>query len=103
MWAVGGFDWDKGNRSKCLDHGVSIAEIEGAFMGALAVHPDPAHSGEETRFKAIAQTGAGRSMLIVFTLRTRRGQTLIRPISARFMHAREVAHYETETARTKDR
>jgi uncharacterized DUF497 family protein len=40
-------------------------------------------------------------MLVVFTLRTRNGKTLIRPISARYMHQREAAHYE-KAAKTQD-
>ena len=33
---------------------------------------------------------------MAFTLRSRAGQRLIRPISARFMHAKEIAHYEAQ-------
>ena len=35
---------------------------------------------------------------LVFTLRKRGVETLIRPISARYMHKKEVQHYEKETA-----
>ena len=38
--AVGGFDWDAANRAKCQKHGVSIAEIEEVFHGAVSVFPD---------------------------------------------------------------
>jgi predicted DNA binding CopG/RHH family protein len=51
------------------------------------VFPDPEHSNREERFKAIGRTEAGRAMLIVFTLRVRGGETLIRPISARYIAA----------------
>jgi uncharacterized protein len=95
---VAGFDWDEGNRSKCRQHGVSTAAIESLFHGPIAVVPDPLHSKSEERFKAIGRTTGGRGIFIVFTLRTRRGKLLIRPISARYMHRKEMDHYEEETA-----
>jgi uncharacterized DUF497 family protein len=58
------------------------------------VNPDPAHSGLEERFKAIGTTARGRKVLLVFTLRNKDGETLLRPISARYMHQKEVEHYE---------
>src|ERR1700722_19426627 len=89
-----GFDWDKGNRNKCKKHGVPIATIESLFHGPLAVVPDPTHSDTEERFKAIGCTNEGRGVLIVFTLRRYEGDTFIRPVSARYMHRKEVEHYE---------
>jgi uncharacterized protein len=95
---VAGFDWDEGNRSKCQKHGVSTAAIESIFHLPIAVLPDPLHSKSEERFKAIGRTDKGDGIFVVFTLRTRRGKTLIRPISARYMHGKEMDHYEKETA-----
>lgn len=95
---VTGFDWDHGNRDKCRKYGVSIAEIESVFRNPIATFPDPAHSQHEERFKAIGLTREGRHIFLVFTLRERRGETLVRPISARYMHGKEVEHYEKETA-----
>jgi hypothetical protein len=95
--SVAGFEWDLANRDKCRKHGVSVAAIEAAFHRPIAVFPDPGHSRAEERFKAIGRTDEGRHVLIVFTLRTYEGQTLITPISARVMHAKEVKYYE-ETA-----
>jgi len=82
---------------------VSIAEIEQAFALPIAVFPDPTHSQSEERFKAVSRTGNRRHVLIVFTLRTRQAGTLVRPISARFMHAKEIAHYEEAAAEIGDR
>ena len=96
--SVTGFDWDPGNRNKCRKHGVSIAEIEALFSKPVAVFPDPAHSQREERFKAIGSTKKGRHIFLVFALRKHGAETLIRPISARYMHRREVKHYEKETA-----
>ncbi len=100
---VAGFDWDEGNRSKCQKHGVSPAVIEDIFRRPIAVLPDPLHSKSEERFKAIGRTGEGRGIFVVFTFRTRRGKRLIRPISARRMHKREMKHYEKETATLQKR
>jgi uncharacterized DUF497 family protein len=101
--AVVGFDWDAGNRDKCQKHGVSIVAIESLFQGPIAVFPDPLHSGREERFKAIGRTEGGRGVLIVFTLRVHDGETVIRPISARYMRRKESAYYEKEAAGTAQR
>ena len=101
--AVVGFDWDAGNRDKCQKHGVSIAIIESLFYRPIAVFPDPAHSEREERFKAIGRTEEGRGVLIVFTLRLRDGETLIRPVSARHMRRKESEYYEKEAAKTAQR
>jgi hypothetical protein len=91
---VSGFDWDDGNRAKCQKHGVSIAEIEALFVAGPSVAPDPKHSQEEDRLLATGRTSAGRALFVGFTLRTRNGRRLIRPVTARYMHAKEVAAYE---------
>ncbi len=98
-----GFDWDAGNREKCQKHGVSAAAIEAMFERSVAVLPDPAHSHGEERLKAIGTDGAGRHILLVFTLRRRGEDVLIRPISARYMHRREVEYFEKEVARIQER
>lgn len=91
---VAGFDWDEGNRGKCQKHGVTIEEIESVFAGEPAIGPDAAHSTAETRFLAIGCASSGRHVFLAFTWRGRDGVQLIRPISARYMHAKEVQHYE---------
>ncbi len=100
---IAGFDWDEANRGKYRKHGVSAAAIESVFQRPIAVFPDPGHSRGETRFKAIGRTGEGRHVLIVFTLRKRVDETFIRPISARYMHAKEVKYYEEEAAKIEKR
>ena len=94
---------DDANQAKCRKHGLSLDEIESLFRRPLAVFPDPAHSSRETRFKAVGRTDDGRNVLIVFTLRARARGTLIRPISARYMHAKEIRHYEKEAAKAEKR
>lgn len=100
---VVGFDWDGGNREKCRKHGVSIVEIEDLFGGELITFPDAPHSRGEERIKAIGTTGQGRHVLVVFTMRRRGGERLIRPISARYMHEPEVAYYEKAIASAEER
>jgi len=90
--AVAGFDWDSGNWPKCGKHGVTKEEIEAFFQAAPVVMPDP--HPDEPRMRAIGETKARRYMFLVFKFRPIEGQTFIRPISARYMHQREVEHYE---------
>jgi uncharacterized DUF497 family protein len=96
--AVAGFDWDEGNRAKCLKHGVSIAEIEALLRSEPHVAPDPRHSAAEDRFIAVGRNAQGRALFVAFTFRTRDGKRLIRPVSARYMHRKEVASYEAQGA-----
>ena len=103
MAEITGFDWDDANRAKCRKHGVPVATIEAVFHGEVAVLPDPSHSQREERFHAIGKTANGRGVFVVFTLRRREGETLIRPISARYMHRKEVGYYEKEIAKTEER
>lgn len=90
-----GFDWDDGNWPKCGKHGLSRAEIEGFFRADITVYDDLEHSGAERRFKAIGQTAAGRYAFVCFTFRLR-DEMLIRPVSARYMHPKEVRTYVEE-------
>jgi uncharacterized protein len=95
--SVDGLNWDEANREKCRKHGVSLEEIETAFRGPMRVFPDPAHSATETRYLGIGRTASGRRVLVAFTYRTIEEQRFIRPISARFMHAKEIKHYEAQS------
>ncbi len=93
---IAGFDWDEGNLEKCRRHGVSVAEIEGLFARPHTIRLDVEHSLAEERLRAIGTSDRGRYVFLVFTIRERSGQRFIRPISARYMHRREVEHYEKE-------
>jgi uncharacterized DUF497 family protein len=99
---TGGFDWDRDNSLKVQKHGVSLAEIEAIFEQPVAVFPDIAHSPHEERFIAIGENRVGRRILLVFTLRKRNSEMFIRPISARYMHKKEIEYYE-EAAKTQKR
>lgn len=98
-----GFDWDDGNIAKCQKHGLSIDEIEGLFEGPFDVFPDAAHSDTEIRLRAIGRGSSGRWVFCAFTIRQQAGLNLVRPVSARYMHAGEVAYYEKEVARSSNR
>lgn len=91
---VAGFDWDDGNREKCRKHGVSLAEIETLLRGTPHVAPDLHHSSDEDRFIAVGRNDRGRPLFVAFTIRNQGGKRLLRPVSARYMHAREARRYE---------
>ena len=91
---IAGFDWDDGNWPKCGKHGVSVEEIEQVLLGSPAVMSDP--HPDEPRMRAIGRTKAGRFVFLVFMLRQDDIKTLLRPISARFMHQKEIDHYENQ-------
>ena len=87
---VAGFEWDDGNRLHCRKHGMEPAESETVFQGAPRGAPDRKHSDAEARFLAIGRPREGRAAFVVFSMRG----NLIRPLSARYMHAKEVANYD---------
>mgnify|MGYP001458125205 CR=1 FL=1 len=95
-FGVSGFDWDVGNRMKCQKHGVSVGEIEALFTGRPRVAPDPKHSTQEDRFVAVGRTRVGRPLFVVFTIRTKGTHHVIRPVTARYMHDKEVKAYVKE-------
>ena len=89
---IAGFDWDDGNWPKCAKHGLTRREIESVFYGSPSIQPDPATA--EQRLRAIGRSEEGRYVFAVFTLRVIGGRTFIRPISARYMHLKEIERYE---------
>ncbi len=89
-----GFDWDSANTKKCEKHGVSIAEIEFLFLRDPTIYPDLKHSETEDRQIAAGKNYEGRYVAVVFTYRERDGIMLVRPISARYMHRKEIKRFE---------
>jgi uncharacterized protein len=100
--SVSGFEWDSGNLGKCQQHGLSIAEIEALFRNPHHLIPDVAHSTVETRFLAIGKGDGPRLIFAAFVLRSTDQGSLIRPISARYMHQKEVDHYEQVIAKIEE-
>ena len=94
---VSGFEWDHGNRTKCQKHGLSVSEIESAFHRSMRIFPDIDHSQSEPRYIGLGNTTAERNIFICFTLRLHGGKTYIRPVSARYMHKKEVDYYAKTT------
>ena len=92
---VTGFDWDGGNWPRCGRHGVSREEIEQVLLGEPAVMAAPFPG--EPRMRAIGKTAAGRYVFLVFMLREIDGETKLRPTSARYMHQKEIDHYEDQS------
>jgi uncharacterized protein len=82
---------------------LSARDIESIFQGPVSVFPDPEHSGEEERFIGIGKTEKHRNVFVVFKLRRKDDVVLIRPISARFMHKKEIHYYEKETSKNEKR
>jgi len=95
---VSGFDWDKGNQAHCRKHGVSIAEIEALLRDAPYVAPDLKYAHLEDRLIAVGRTKKGRPLFVAFTIREAFGRRIIRPVSARYMHAKEIKSYETQSS-----
>jgi uncharacterized protein len=90
------FDWDRGNRTHCRRHGVSIGEIEALLRDNPRIAPDLGHAHLEDRPIAVGLTAQGRALFVAFTLREKSGRLTIRPVSARYMHAKEIDAYEAQ-------
>lgn len=85
------FDWDKGNITKNLKHGVQDKEAEEPFLDKnKAIYKDPLHSKTEERYILIGKTKKKRLLYTVFTMRSRK----VRIISARDINKKEVKFYE---------
>ncbi len=89
-------DWDTGNLTKCLKHGLTVDEIEYVLWRTDDVWDDPWNSADERRFRVIGQNEDGRYVFIVVTLRDYGTKTFVRPISARYMHLKEIERYERD-------
>jgi len=89
---ISGFDWDGGNWPKCGKHGVSKTEIESVLRNKPAIYPDPFQ--KEDRIRAIGRSDEGRYIFAVFVIRPRDEGDLMRPLSARYMHRKEIDRYE---------
>ena len=86
-----GFDWDEANTVKIWErHRVTAEEAEDIFFHQpFVVRSDVRHSKTEKRYYALGQTGAGRRLFLVFSIRRK----LIRVISARDMNRNETETY----------
>ena len=67
-------------------------------MHSPRIAPVPKRSAGEDRLIAVGRTSAGRPLFVAFTIRKKDKRRLIRPVMARYMHAKEIAAYEEESA-----
>jgi uncharacterized DUF497 family protein len=93
------FDWDAGNELKCQKHGLTLPEIEALFTMNIQIFEDIKHSTTERRLVAVGRDHSGRPVFIGFTIRQRGEVTLIRPLTARFMRAKEFLRYDQRNPR----
>ena len=86
------FEWDpEKDELNQRKHGVSFAEASTVFLDPLhATVPDDRYTVEESRFRTVGQTVAGRLVIVAHTDREDR----IRIISARVTTNRERRQYE---------
>ena len=50
---------------------------------------------------AVGRTSTGRPLFVAFTMRMKNRRRLIRPVTARYMHAKEIEAYEKRVPRLK--
>ena len=100
MSSVSRYEWDVGNLIKCQSHGVTIDEIEYTLDSDPFLFPDYGHSGVEERTIAIGNNRDGRPVFVVFTIRITEGREVVRPISARYMHRKEIDKWVEEKYRS---
>ncbi|MEI7669619.1 MAG: BrnT family toxin [Pseudomonadota bacterium] len=95
---IAGFEWDEGNSTKCCKHGLSVAEIENFLrQDDNNIVADFKHSRQQEQ-RLIAAGKLGKRFIFVgFTLRSKEGGILIRPISARYMREKEAKRYGEKT------
>jgi len=74
-----------------LTHGVSIKEIEYVLLNGPVIITDP--YPDEDRRRAIGRNNIDRFVFVVFTSRIVDGRIAIRPVSARYMHQKELKKY----------
>ena len=99
-----GFDWDASNLAKSQKHDLTVAEIEYVVGHAeTLIVRDVKSSDVETRYIAVGRTLSGRFAYVAFTPRFRDQRQLLRPISARYMHKKEIARYEKESSALQNR
>jgi|SRR5688500_14371788 uncharacterized DUF497 family protein len=94
MTTVSRYEWDAGNLDKCQKHGVTVTEVEHALDGDPFLVPDYQHSDNEDRNIAVGFNRSGRPVFVVFTIRLKDEREVIRPLSARYMHRKEIEKYE---------
>lgn len=91
------FQWDAGNISKNLKHGVQDWEIEEALLDPRAVRTKKMEVGGEVRYELLGRVEtSGKYLRVIYTLRQdEEGNLPIRPISAVRMTPTQKRRYES--------
>jgi uncharacterized protein len=91
------FDWDpRKAQSNWRKHGVAFEEAATAFLDPDGLDgEDLEHSESEPRRLRLAKSGAGRVLLVAYTIRSDENEEKIRVISARRASRKERKRYET--------
>jgi uncharacterized protein len=84
------FDWDDANEEHVGRHGVERWEAEDVFADTNRRALSEGVYFGERRYSMIGRTAAGRTLVVVFTMRTGR----VRVVTARTPAARELRIYE---------
>ena len=71
-------------------------DVEAVFAGSPLILPARVSAGIELRQYVVGRNSEDRFVFVVFTVRDKDGAAYIRPISARFMHEKEVRNYERQ-------
>ncbi len=92
------FEWDQWNENKILSkHGITSRQCEEVFKSESSfIEKDVFHSSIEERYVLIGKTNSQVNMYTVFTVRN----NLVRIISARYMHQKEIEMYEKKAGST---
>src|ERR1700733_14847964 len=80
-----------------------LSRLRRCLCTVPVLQPDLKHSADEDRLIAVGRTSTGRPVFVAFTIRTKNGRRLIRPVTARYMHAKEIEAYEKEGATSENR
>lgn len=97
-----GIDWDQGNEEK-IKARVALEVIEIFFQQELLIKRDDRHSTLEERYLAMGYPkNVRRCLFVAYTLRLRGTEVFIRPISARYTHAKEEQAYALEVKKLKE-
>ena len=100
-----GFEWDRGNRSNVGSTAFPLRRSR-LFCFRRRVRSRSPMSGIRAANRGLSPSAGprlGRGVFTVFTLRRHGEETFIRPVSARYMHRKEVEYYEKEISRSQNR
>ena len=75
---------------------MKIEEIEAVFVNEPLVYINEKHNSDEDRYSAVDIKREGKGIFVVFTMREKEREDLIRPISARYMRKKEKKYYERQ-------